>query len=219
MIIKKQIFWIFTGIIIFASCEKGEQKQNQRIDFGEIAPQLLMDSSMQLQATASSGLPVSFVTFNSNIAAITGNTVKFISAGKVYIVAEQRGNEQYYEAPKISRELLILDWNPNRKTQEITFELPAEWKLSRDGQTVKLNAVASSGLPVGYSLSSNVYGRILSGGIQSYLYLYHAGEGGTSGASTYKTSITVTASQSGNDEYNPADNVNCLIRVTGDVFH
>ncbi|MDR1593247.1 MAG: hypothetical protein LBS43_02025 [Prevotellaceae bacterium] len=215
----KQIFWIFTGIIIFASCGKGEQKQNQRIDFGEIAPQLLMDSSMQLQATASSGLPVSFVTSNSNIAAIIGNTVKFISAGKVYITAQQRGNEQYYEASEISRELIISDRDPNKKTQKITFDLPAEWILSRDNQMVELNAVASSGLPVRYSLSSNVYGRILNDGIQSYLYLYHAGEGGTSGASTYKTSITVTASQSGNDEYNPADNVECSIRVTGDVFH
>jgi hypothetical protein len=121
----------------------------------------------------------------------------------------------------MARQLLIHDWDPNKKIQEISFELPAEWKLSKDYQRVELNAAASSGLPVSYSLSTDMYGRILagSGSRPAYLYLYHAGEGGAPGDKIYEVNIVVTASQSGNDEYNPADNVERTIHVIGDVFH
>jgi hypothetical protein len=35
----------------------------------------------------------------------------------------------------------------------------------------------------------------------------------------YDTSITIIASQDGNDEYNPADNVKSNMRIIGDVLH
>ena len=207
-----------TGILIFAACEAGIQKQEQSIDFGEIAPQQLRDGYLQLQATASSGLPVSFAVRDSRIAVIEGDRAIFKQADKVDIVAYQPGNEQFYEAPEITRTLLIRDWDPNKQTQEISFELPASWQLSRDYQRVELTATASSGLPVSYSLSTDIYGRILTGS-RTYLYFYHAGEGSVPGDKIYDVTIIVTASQEGNDTYNPADNVERPIYVIGDVFH
>jgi hypothetical protein len=201
---------------LLTACATNDGKQPQSIDFAEITPQLLRDSSLQLHAVASSGLPVSFASWNPEIAAIEGDTAVFKQAGTVNIIAYQPGNEQYYEAPEITRSLLIRDWDPGKKTQTIRFELPAEWKISRDYQILRLTATASSGLPVSYVLSSEKYGRFIS---DDRVYFYHAGEGGTSAVTTYNAQVIIIASQNGNDEYNPADNVERAIRVIGDVFH
>jgi hypothetical protein len=214
-----KILSILIMILCFASCDKNNQKQAQSIDFGEIAPQQLRDGAVTLQATASSGLPVAFSGSDDEIAVIEGHSVVFKQAGKVNIVAHQAGNEQFYEAPEITRPLLIRDWDPDKQTQEISFELPAEWKLSRDYQRVELNAAASSGLPVSYSLSTDIYGRIMISSGVTYLYLYHAGEGSTPGDKAYDVTVVVTASQEGDATYNPADNVERAIHVIGDVFH
>jgi hypothetical protein len=204
--------------IILSACNKDEGKRTQSIDFSEIAPQLLRDGSVTLQATASSGLPVSFLSRDTaGIAVIEGDRVVFKQAGKVNIIAYQPGNERFYEAPEITRQLLIRDWDPNKKIQTISFELPAEWRLSINYQDVELNATASSGLPVSYSLSTDKYGHITRS--NKLLILYHAGEGDTSGDEAYDVNIIVTASQIGNEEYNPADNVERTIHVIGDVFH
>jgi hypothetical protein len=206
-------------MIFFAACDPGNRKQAQSIDFGEIAPQLLSDGYLQLQATASSGLPVSFAVWEGGAALIEGNRAVFTQAGKANIIAYQPGNEQFYEAPEITRQLLIRDWDPNKETQEISFELPAKWQLSRDYQRVELKATASSGLRVSFSLSTDIYGRILTGASATYLYFYHAGEGSAPGDKAYDVTVVVTASQEGDEAYNPADNVERAIHVIGDVFH
>ncbi|MDR0547134.1 MAG: hypothetical protein LBG77_06080 [Dysgonamonadaceae bacterium] len=209
------------GICLFAvgmfACDGGDVKREQTINFGEIAPQQLRDGYLQLHATASSGLPVSFASWDESIALIEGDKVRFLQAGSVNITAYQAGNDLFYEAPEIQQRLLIRDWDMNKKIQTIDFELPSEWKISRDGQQVKLKAVSSSGLPVAYTLESTQYGRLLQS--SNTLYLYHAGEGGTQNDKAYDVQISVVASQGGNDEYNPADNVTQTMRVTGDVFH
>ncbi|MDR0748878.1 MAG: membrane lipoprotein lipid attachment site-containing protein [Tannerellaceae bacterium] len=212
---KRIIFILFCLAAILSACSKDEGKQTQSINFGEIAPQLLRNASITLQATASSGLPVFFSSWDTETAAIEGDRLVFKQAGKVDIVAYQPGNEQYYEAPEITRQLLIRDWDPEKKVQTIDFELPDEWKISRDGQTIRLNAVSSSGLPVTYTLENTVYGRLLD----NVLYVYHAGESSAPGDKIYDVQISVIASQGGNNEYNPADNITKTVHVIGDVFH
>jgi hypothetical protein len=212
---KRIIFILSCLATILSACNKDEGKQTQSIDFGEIAPQLLHDGSIALQATASSGLPVFFSSWDETLAVIEGDRVRFLQAGTVNIIAYQPGNEHFYEAPEITRQLIIRDWDPDKKIQTVNFGLPDEWKISRDGQILRLNAVSSSGLPVAYTLKNTVYGRLL----ENALYVYHAGESGVSGDKTYIAQISVVASQGGNDEYNPADNVIKTVRVIGDVFH
>jgi hypothetical protein len=217
-IVNRQLSILLAGLMIVTACDTNDEKQAQYIEFEEIAPQQLRNGSTQLQATASSGLPVAFVCWDTTVAVITDDQVQFRKAGTAGIVAIQPGNDRFYEAPSIMRQLIIRDWDPNKKNQTIDFELPADWKLTQDGTAVPLKAVASSGLPVGYVLSATRYGFI-SNAPPFYLYLYHAGENGISGSGVYNAQISVVASQIGNDEYNPADNVAKTMRVIGDVFH
>jgi hypothetical protein len=212
----QKILFVLTVILTFTSCDTNSIKQMQTIDFSDIAPQQLRDSSVTLHAKASSGLPVLFLSLDTEIAVIDGDIAVFKQAGTVNIVAIQSGNDQFFEAINVTRQLIIRDWDPNKKTQEISFELPAEWKISRDGQLLKPNATASSGLPVSYILSSEEYGRFVN---PKTVYFYHAGEGGTSPSEIYNITVSIIASQNGNDEYNPADNVKQTIQVIGDVFH
>ena len=205
----KQVIFILCLILTIAiGCKKDSGKETQTIEFGEIAPQILKDGSVQLRAQASSGLSVIFESTNTSIATINGNTTVFLKSGLVNIVASQPGNEQYYEAPNIVRSLTIHDWDPNKKSQTISFELPESW--TNDDPYLVLKATASSGLPVKFT-SGDSKGRITE---NNELILYHGPY-----PNTYDTYINITASQEGNQEYNPADNVVRTIHALGIGTH
>lgn len=207
-----------TGMMLMAmavmACNQ-DIKREQTVYFEEIAPQLLRDGSVQLKAAASSGLPVTFVSADENIATVEDDRAVFHAAGSTLIYAIQRGNGDFYEAPDVSQNLLVRDWDRTKKTQTITFELPAVWQISYEGQIITLEAVASSGLPVAYTLQGEPIGRLLGANI---LYVYHGGEGNTY-YNGYNIVISIIASQEGNGEYNPADNVTRQIRIFGDELH
>jgi hypothetical protein len=199
------------------ACDRGEVRREQSIYFEEIPPQLLVNGGVQLNATASSGLPVTFISETPGIASIEGSRAVFHAAGNVRIYAVQRGNEGFFEAPDVFRPLLIRDWDVNKKNQTIEFELPATWQLSRDGTMVSLKAVASSGLPVRFTLGGGPNPGFLSSSGE-ILFLYHGGET-PAFPNKYDITLTIVASQDGNDEYNPADNVEGSMRIIGDVLH
>jgi hypothetical protein len=191
-----------------------EVKQEQSIYFEEIAPQQLRDSSVVLKATASSGLPVLFANADDKIATIEGDRAVFHAAGRILIYALQSGNEDFYEAPGVYQNLLIRDWDPDKQTQTITFDLPSRWQLSIDGTILKLNATSTSGLPVKFTYAGPEIG-ILSA---NTLYLRHGGEI-RAFPDKYNVTVKIIASQEGNDEYNPADNVEKEMHIIGDVLH
>lgn len=203
----KRIIFLLCGILtVVIACKKETGKETQTIEFGEIAPQILKDGSLQLKAQASSGLPVIFESTNTAIAAINGDKAVFLKSGVVNIVARQPGNEQYYEASYVARSLSIHDWDPNKKNQTISFELP-ESRTNND-PLLQLVGTASSGLPVKFS-SSDSKGQITE---NNELFLYH-------GSYTYDVYINITASQEGDSIYNPADNVVRTIHALGVGTH
>jgi hypothetical protein len=193
-------------IVTIASCSGGDDKSAQTINFAEIAPQNFMDSSLLLRATSSSGLPVTFVSSDTCIAVIEDDVVKFVAVGQALITAEQSGNESFYEAPNVTRELNIRDWDPSKKAQTISFELPSAW--SNDSPPLPLVAVSTSGLPVVFT-ASDTKATITR---DNRLILYH-------GPYTYDIYIDITASQGGNAEYNPAENVVRTIHAIGEGSH
>ena len=188
------------------ACQISEDKQTQTLTFSDIAPLNLADRTGILKAVASSGLPVHFVSSDTSIATVVDSTVFLKKAGSVTITAQQQGNATFYEAPNVSKKLLIRDWDPNKKNQTIRFTLVQEWRIS-NGLILPLEGTASSDLPIVYT-SSDWRVQV----IENQLYLQH-------GTRLYDTWAEITASQSGNNAYNPADNVTCTIHVIGDEKH
>ncbi len=62
--------------------------------------------TIQLTATASSGLPVTFTSSNTAIAIINNNVLTIVGPGTVTITATQPGNNNYNAATQITRELI-----------------------------------------------------------------------------------------------------------------
>jgi hypothetical protein len=97
----------------------------QFIDFAEIPDQLVYNAPITLQATATSGLPVTFevaegpATLNGNILTLTGEE------GTVRVRAIQAGDgTQWQPAPTVTRTFYVVD--PDNYTPEITIRRPYE---------------------------------------------------------------------------------------------
>jgi hypothetical protein len=84
----------------------------QAISFPQVATQLTTTSNVQLNATSSSGLPVSY-TLESGPATINGNTVTISGAGTICIRASQAGNAVYDSATSVVNCFDVVDPNLN----------------------------------------------------------------------------------------------------------
>jgi hypothetical protein len=142
-----------------------------------------------LIATASSGLPVSF-TLISGPATLSGSTLTITGTGVVVVQASQAGNSNYNAVTLVPNNILIFPGS-----QTITFTgLPATATFGSAGPYT-LNATATSGLAVSYSVTGPA---TISG---SKLTITGPG------------TVTVTASQTGNTNYNAATPVQLTIKV------
>jgi hypothetical protein len=170
-------------------------KETQKITFAELESVTFGDVSFSLNATSTSGLPVTFTSSNTDVVAITENSVTIVGAGETVITAKQEGNGEY-EATSTERRLTV-----NKANQSITFET-IEAKYVGD-KSFDLSATASSGLDIVY-ISSDEKVATVSGKTVTIV-----GTGIT----------TITASQSGNTNYNAAANVQQALTVfsTSDI--
>jgi|JI10StandDraft_1071094.scaffolds.fasta_scaffold00349_24 hypothetical protein len=159
-------------------------KQNQTITFPTLTAKTFGDANFNLAATASSTLPVSYVSSNTNVATIVGSTVTIVGAGTTTITASQAGNEIFNAAPNVPRDLVV-----NKANQTITFNaLPAK---ALGDAPFTLGATASSGLTVSY-VSANTAIATVAG---NTVTLVATG------------SVTIHANQAGNNNYNAATQV------------
>ena len=147
------------------------------VDFTPISDKIYGDGPFELNATASSGLPVTF-RIVSGPATITGNMLTINGAGKVVIRAEQSGNDKFSAAIPVENSFTI-----NKANQSVSIDLINNQNF--DGQLLPLVASSSSGLPVNFAVvsgSATILGNflILSG----------------------KSLVTVRALQSGDSNYN-----------------
>ncbi|HMP99492.1 MAG TPA: BspA family leucine-rich repeat surface protein [Cyclobacteriaceae bacterium] len=83
-------------------------KANQTISFETIDTQFLEDGSIALNATATSGLQVSYEILNGP-ATVSGNIVNFTNPGPVTVRALQQGNENYMPAQPEDRSFVITN--------------------------------------------------------------------------------------------------------------
>lgn len=202
---------IFYGIILsllLVSCtgSDDDKKLEQTIIFEALPPCGLNDEKIVLSAIASSGLPVTFTSQYPDIASVSGNEVTLHKGGNTFITAHQTGNDAYYEAPQITRMLLVYADDPDKENQTITFDLEGltSWKLSDGSLNLTTYARSTSGLPVTFSTSRPDLVTIDNGELKIVYGIE-------------RHSIMVYASQPGNDKYNPAETVGLTISVECDL--
>ncbi len=118
----------------------------QSITFPVIPNHTVGDAAFALNATASSGLAVTYAVA-SGPATLAGNTVTVTGAGTVTIQATQSGNMNYAAATPVSQSFTVA-----LRTQTMTF--PAIPNHTLGDAPFTLNATASSGLTVAYAVSS-----------------------------------------------------------------
>ncbi len=118
----------------------GVVKQAQTISFPALPPQVAA-SAFTLLATASSGLPVSFITLTPAVCTVAGTLASMLAAGSCTIAADQAGNAQFLPAPQVQ-----VTFTVNAAAQTITFTQPPN--VAPGAPPFAADATASSGLTV-----------------------------------------------------------------------
>jgi hypothetical protein len=158
-------------------------RANQSISFAPIPNHTAGDPPFALTATTSSGLPVYFNVIAGPAVLDTNNNLTLLGAGSVNVLAWQPGNSNYNAAASVQQ-----TFNVSLIPQSITFGAMTQQKYG--DAPFSIYASASSGLPVSLSVVSGpaqLTGNILT----------------LTGSGT----VTVRATQSGNNIYAAASNV------------
>ncbi len=159
-------------------------KLDQTITFGSLAAKTFGDAPFDLTATASSDLPVSYISSNPAVATISGNTVTIIAIGQTIITASQAGNDLWNAAPDVTQTLTVNEKSITITATSVSKSYGSEITLSaftvtglEAGDEVTSVTLASSGTgamvaPGSYPIEvSNAQGT----GLDKYLIVYAAG--------------------------------------------
>ena len=163
-------------------------KASQSVTLSDIAPKTFGDDSFALIVTGSdTGNTINYTSSDESVATISGGTVSITGAGSTTLTAMQVSSGNYFEATD-SKALIV-----SKAEQEIIFDVVQEVSI---GQTISLTATSTSGLPINYIIE---------------------GPGNLNGTAIEAISsgiISVTASQDGNSNFNPAESVTRTISVS-----
>jgi hypothetical protein len=85
---------------------KAATLKSQTITFNPI-PAQTVGKSLTVNATASSGLAVTFVIVQNGNCSISGNVVKFLNVGNCGVIATQAGNSTYAAAPAVGQVIVV----------------------------------------------------------------------------------------------------------------
>ena len=172
-------------------------RSDQTITFNAIPNKNALSANFDLNATASSSLPVTYeVVSGSNVATVTSSgTVDVIGTGVATIRASQDGNASFNPAPTVEQTLTV-----STAGQTITFSALPTQTLSAGVYT--LSASASSGLGVSFT-SSNSSIASVSGNVATLV------AGGT---------VQITANQGGNSIYDTAPSVTQNLTIIDDTL-
>jgi uncharacterized delta-60 repeat protein len=110
----------------------------QTITFDPIAGHVLGDAPFTINATASSGLPVTLTSLTPGVATVSGNTVTLMAAGTATLRASQAGDANYAPAADVERTLTVA-----KATPVITWATPADITLGTALSEAQLNATAN----------------------------------------------------------------------------
>jgi hypothetical protein len=80
---------------------------SQTITFTALTPKNTADLPFTLNATSTSGLPITYTSSNTAVATVVGNTVTIVGAGTTIITASQAGNSNYIAAANVTQSLTV----------------------------------------------------------------------------------------------------------------
>ena len=158
------------------------EKANQTISFEPIQTVRFKDTVI-LVANASSGLAVSFLSGNENIALTEGNKLIATGVGSLTVIARQGGDMNYHPAQEVDQTIDI-----SRALQEIVFDSIPDFNESVD--SITLIFYATSELEVGLDITRGIATIVDSG-------LINLSPG----------TVSVKATQNGNEFYDSANAV------------
>lgn len=117
--------------------------QAQSINF-DPAPALNVGATATIAATATSGLPVSFIAAPASVCSLSGTALTGVGVGSCTVTASQTGDAVYLAAPQAT---LTVPVGPSTGTTPQSIALSAAPSLLV-GATTPLTATATSGLSV-----------------------------------------------------------------------
>lgn len=161
----------------------------QAITFEELPTKTYEDKPFTLPAVSDKGLVITYTSTNPEVATVSENTVTILNAGTTEIVANQAGDAHYYAAASIARILTV-----NRCAQSIDF--PAIAPKYYGDAPVELAQYSSKNLEITYSSDCDVC--TVDG---NKLVINKPG------------TAVITANQSGNKNYLPANPVSQTLVV------
>ena len=171
-------------------------KVTQTITFNSLSSASLSAGTYELNATASSGLSVSFTSDDTTVAEVSGNTLTLKKGGTITITAIQGGNGTYLAASDATRSLTVLD--DTQQAQTITWSQNLSG-LTVDSSDTNMTASASSNLTVSYLSSNTNVATVVN---NTYLHVVGAG------------SATISAIQAGNGQWQAAPTVEKTITLS-----
>jgi predicted outer membrane repeat protein len=119
----------------------------QTITFPAIPDQSYPTVTVSLTATASSGLPVSYVSMTPAVCTATGSSVALLTPGNICTIqASQTGDSSYLPAAAVSQSFVY-----HHQSQTISFAVIPSQVI---GATITLTATASSGLAVTFAATT-----------------------------------------------------------------
>lgn len=158
------------------------QPADQVITFDPVPPKVFGDPNFLLTAVASSGLPVTYTSSKNSVITISGSTAFIMGTGEVTITALQAGNTSF--KPAAASQVLFV-----RKAPQ-TINFPAFGTKSFDNLPFDPGATGV-GLPITYTSSDPSIAAIINNKVN----IINTG------------TVDITASQVGNDNYQPAVSV------------
>ncbi|NDH14908.1 MAG: hypothetical protein EBY47_07550, partial [Actinobacteria bacterium] len=163
----------------------------QTITFANPGDQEMPTGTVNLTATADSGLTVSLASSTTSVCTVSGTTLTLVDEGTCTITASQAGSGDYLAADDVERSFTV-----SKASQTITFADPGSKALSLGSFTA--SSSVDSGLTV--SLASST-GSVCS--VTGFTVSLLA-----------TGTCTLTASQAGNSNYDAATNVERSFSVT-----
>jgi hypothetical protein len=165
----------------------------QTISFPAITNDQVIDTSIPLTATATSGLAVSFASDTPSTCTVSdasGWSASLIAAGSCTLVATQSGNSIYGSAPSVSQVIYV-----HHLTQTISFTAIPNTQTAQS--TLPLSATSTSGLTVNFTSTTPATCTV----------------SGTTASFNSYGDCTIEASQPGNSVYGAAPNVSQTVFV------